>query len=107
MDANPTLKIATRRVDETERREVEDRQIQLRRVRGLIQDMAIELSYLAYGERHTTPEVVAFQDKLLTLYSDFVEARQSSVGARDYLMPAEHTLRVEQSSPSLQHDEQS
>ncbi len=101
MDANtPSIKLATRRVDEAERREVEDRQIQLKRVRGLIQDMAIELHYLGFGSRVTTPEVVTLQDKLLTVYSDFVEA-QSSASARDYVSPAEHTDRVEYASPSL------
>ncbi len=103
MDANTTLKIATRRVDETERREVEDRAIQLKRVRGLIQDMAIELNYLGFGSRTTTPEVVTLQDRLLTVYSDFVEA-QSAERARDYVTPAEHTQRVEYASPSLRTD---
>ena len=95
------LTIATRRVDEAERAEAEERAITLKLARAHIQDMAIELQFFGLKHRTTTPETVEFQDRILQAYSDFIDASKARATARDYVTPATQVASVSEVSAAL------
>ena len=96
------IAIATRRVDEQERADAEQRAVTLKVVRGHIQDMAIELQFLGLGHRTTIPETVEFQDRILRAYSDFIEAAKDRGAARNYVTPACQIASATEVSQAMQ-----